>query len=54
MAEHNLLLFSSYASFTDTQLPLLKVATLYFNKLVILDPVGASWDTVVNDINHLS
>lgn len=32
-----------YASFTNTQLPLVKVAALYFDKLVILDPVGASW-----------
>lgn len=32
-----------YASFTDQQLPMLKVAALWFDKLVILDPVGASW-----------
>jgi hypothetical protein len=29
-------------SFTNAQLPLLKVAALYFDKLAILDPVGAS------------
>jgi hypothetical protein len=31
-----------YASFTNQQLPELKVAALYFDKLTILDPVGAS------------
>lgn len=35
--------YYTYASFTKTQLPLLKVAALYFYKLVLLDPVGASW-----------
>lgn len=45
MAEHNLFYYP-YASFTKAQLPLLKVAALYFDKLVILDPVGASWDTI--------
>lgn len=48
MHEHNLFYYP-YASFTDTQLPLLKVAALWFDKLVILDPVGASWDTVGAD-----
>ena len=38
-----------YASFTNAQLPLLKVAALYFDKLYILDPVGASWATVGAD-----
>jgi hypothetical protein len=38
-----------YASFTNAQLPLLKVAALWFDKLVIRDPVGASWDTVGAD-----
>jgi hypothetical protein len=42
MKEHNLL-YCPYASFTNAQLPLLKVAALWFNKVVILDPVGASW-----------
>jgi len=36
-----LLIFIPYD--TNAQLPLLKVAALYFDKLVILDPVGASW-----------
>jgi hypothetical protein len=48
MTDHNLFYYP-YASFTNTQLPLLKVAALYFDKLVILDPVGASWDTVGAD-----
>ena len=42
MTEHNLFYYPS-ASFTNAQLPLWKVAALYFDKLVILDPVGASW-----------
>ncbi len=40
MAEHNLFYYP-YACFTNTQLPLLKVAALYFDKLYILDRVGA-------------
>lgn len=48
MADHNLFYYP-YASFTNTQLPLLKVAALYFDKLVILDPVGASWATIGAD-----
>jgi hypothetical protein len=36
MTEHNLFYYS-YASFTNGQLPLLKVAKLYFDKLVLLD-----------------
>ncbi|MCC6522886.1 MAG: hypothetical protein IT373_09515 [Polyangiaceae bacterium] len=48
---HNLLYYP-YASFTSNQLPLLKVAALYFDKLTILDPVGASWATVGAD-DHL-
>jgi hypothetical protein len=45
MTEHNLFYYP-YASFTNVQLPLLKVAALYFDKLAILDPVDASWDTI--------
>jgi hypothetical protein len=48
MTEHNLFYYP-YASFTNRQLPLLKVAALYFDKLTILDPVGASWDTIGAD-----
>lgn len=48
MTEHNLFYYP-YASFTDVQLPLLKVAALWFDKLFILDPVGASWGTVGAD-----
>ena len=48
MTEHNLFYYP-YASFTNAQLPLLKVAALYFDKLTILDPVGASWDTIGAD-----
>ncbi|MHC2289865.1 hypothetical protein [Bradyrhizobium barranii] len=48
MSEHNLFYYP-YASFTNAQLPLLKVAALYFDKLFILDPVGASWTTVGSD-----
>ena len=35
-----------YANLTDAQAPLLKVAAIYFDKLVLLDPVGASRNTV--------
>lgn len=42
MSEHNLFYYP-YASFTGQQLHILKVAALYFDKLTILDPVGASW-----------
>jgi hypothetical protein len=48
MTEHNLFYYP-YASFANAQLPLLKVAALDFDKLVLLDPVGASWDTVGAD-----
>jgi hypothetical protein len=48
MAEHNLFYYP-YASFTNEQIPLLKVAALWFDKLVILDPVGANWDTIGAD-----
>jgi hypothetical protein len=41
MTEHN---FYYNASFTNAQLPLLKVATLWFDKLVILDPLGVNLD----------
>ena len=44
MTEHNLMSYPN-ASFTNAQLPPLKVAALYFDKLVILDPVGANWAT---------
>jgi hypothetical protein len=42
MTEHNLFYYL-YASCTNAQFSLLKVAALCFDKLVILDPVGASW-----------
>lgn len=48
MREHNLFYYP-YASFTNAQLPLLKVAALYFDKLFIVDPVGASWATIGAD-----
>ena len=40
MTEHNLFYYPS-ASFTNAQLPLLKMTALWFDKLVFLDPVGA-------------
>ena len=36
------LFYYSYVSFTVAQLPLLKVAALYFNKLVLHNPLGAN------------
>jgi hypothetical protein len=41
MTTHSLFYYP-YASFTNAQLPLLKVAAVWFDKLVLLDPVGAS------------
>ncbi len=38
-----------YASFTNARLPLLKAAALHFKKLVLIDPVGPSWDTIGAD-----
>lgn len=48
MTDNNLFYYP-YASSTNAQLSLLKVAALLFGKLVIFDPVGASWDTVGAD-----
>lgn len=45
MTDHNLC-FYPYTSFTNAHLPLVKVVALWFGKLVILDPVGASWATI--------
>ncbi len=45
MNEHSIFYYP-YASFRDDQVPLLKAAALYFDKLYILDPVKASWDMV--------
>jgi hypothetical protein len=41
LTEHNLFNYP-YASFTNQQLPLLKVTALFFDKLIILDPVDRS------------
>jgi hypothetical protein len=46
--EHNLYYYP-YASFTNAQLPLLMVAALWFDKLVLLNPIGASWDAIGAD-----
>ena len=45
MTEHNLFSYP-YASFMNVQPPMLKVAALYFDKLVLLDPASASRDTI--------
>jgi len=42
MTEHALFYYP-YASFTNAQVPLLKVAALYFEKLYLLDPAKACW-----------
>ncbi|WP_448544493.1 hypothetical protein [Roseiflexus sp.] len=49
MIEHTLFYYYPYVSFMNTQLPLMKVVALWFDKLVILDPVSASWDTIGAD-----
>jgi hypothetical protein len=41
MNEHNIFYYP-YASVRNDQAPLLKAAALYFDKLYILDPAGAS------------
>lgn len=48
MCEHKLFYFP-YSSLDNSQLSLLKIAALYFDKLVILDPVGASWGGIGAD-----
>jgi hypothetical protein len=48
MTDHKLFYYP-YASFTDQQLPLLKVAALYFDTLALLDPANASWATIGAD-----
>ena len=45
MAQHNLFYYP-YSSLTNNQISLLKVAALYFDKLVLMDPVKASWDII--------
>jgi hypothetical protein len=35
-----------YVFFINAQLPPLKVAALYLDKLVIPDPIGANWETI--------
>ena len=45
MTPHRLYYYP-YASFTNQQLPLLKVAAIWFDELVILDPIGASLHTI--------
>ena len=40
------LYYYPYASFTNQQLPLLKVAAVWFDELVILDPIGASLHSI--------
>lgn len=45
MTPHRLYYYP-YASFTNQQLPLLKVAAVWFDELVILDPIGASLHSV--------
>jgi hypothetical protein len=51
MTDHKLF-YSPYALSTNEQLPLFKMAALYFDKLTFLDPVGASWDTI--SANHVT
>ena len=45
MTEHNLFYYS-YATFTNAQFPLLKVAAPHFEKPVVVDPVGSSGATI--------
>jgi hypothetical protein len=45
----NRLFYYPYATLFDAQLPLMKVAALYFDKLVLLDPRDATWDRIGPD-----
>jgi hypothetical protein len=45
MSPHRLYYYT-YATFTNQQLPLLKVAAVWFDELMILDPVGASLNSI--------
>jgi hypothetical protein len=45
MTEYNIFHYL-YVSFTNAQLPLSNVAALYFDELVFLYPVDASWATM--------
>ena len=51
MTEHNFFYYP-YASFTNAQLPQLKVAALYFDKMVSLDLVGTGAAQDVADIKR--
>jgi len=44
--DENSIFYYPYATFQDAQLPLLKAAALYFDKLYILDPLQASFDGI--------
>jgi hypothetical protein len=48
MTEHSLFYYP-YASFTNAQLPLFKVAAMYFDIVVILDLVCVSWAIIGAD-----
>jgi len=52
MTEHNLFYYP-YAFFTNALFPLLKVAAPYFDKPVLLDPVGVSWRQDRNLVDRL-
>src|SRR4051812_40949894 len=54
MTADNRLFYYPYATFFDAQLPLLKVAALYFDKLALLDPRSASWDRIGADPKALT
>jgi hypothetical protein len=51
MTEPNLFCYP-YASFMNSQLPLLKAAALYFDKQVTLNRVGASWAAIGEDHHY--
>ena len=49
----NRLFYYPYATMFNAQLPLLKTAALYFDKLVLLDPRDATWDRIGPDPSAL-
>jgi hypothetical protein len=48
MSEHSVFYYP-YATLNADQLPLLKAAALYFDRLLVLDPSRASWVTIAGD-----
>jgi len=53
MNEHSIFYYPS-GDFRDKEIPLLKAAALYLDKIYIPDPIGASWDPVGAELKKFS